>query len=322
MATGSLCIRGEYNYQLSKWFYTGDIFYWVDSSNATIADEDIFHGDMYWCGTYTYTTVKKVERTVHVYTTKYDLAIQLVRKQFNLYDPPDQGANTNTPPTSETTASSAQPILVGCGTGFFVTTDGYLLTCLHVIKKGHSYSVLSNSGVVKAASLVGFDEVMDLALLKVDCVSQPLNFGSIDNIRLGEAVFTIGFPSPEIQGLAPKVTKGIVSSLTGANDDVKSLQIDAAVQPGNSGGPLLTETGRVIGVVNARADDVLYATATGSPAQNVNYAAKREFVIAFLQSQADVWAKLQRIGSPAKTAEDAINNATPSVVLVAAFATE
>lgn len=67
---GALCTRGEYDYDLGSWYYTGETFFWVDSDNTTVADEDTFHGDMYWCGTYSYVTVKNVEKTVHAYTTK------------------------------------------------------------------------------------------------------------------------------------------------------------------------------------------------------------------------------------------------------------
>jgi len=320
MQNGALCIRGEYDYDLAEWDYWGELFYWVDSSNAMVADEDTFHGDMYWCGTYTYTTVKGVEKTVHAYTMKYDLALSMVRQKFNLYDPPDQGTDANTPITSETTEVSAQPIQVGSGTGFFISTDGYILTCFHVVKDGHLFLILSNDDDVKVANLIAFDEATDLALLKADCVSQPVNFGRKADIKLGETVFTIGFPAPQLQGFSPKVTKGIVSSLSGLKGDVRVIQIDAAVQPGNSGGPLMTENGRVIGVVNARANDVLYASVTGSPPQNINYAVKREFVMAFLQSQASVLAKLRTIGSGPKKPEEAVDETMPSVVLIAAFA--
>jgi len=324
MEDGALCVRGEFDYTLGDWFYTGETFFWVDSSNSTVADEDRFHGDMYWCGTYTYTTVKNIEKTVHAYTTDYNLAVALVRQKFNLYDPPNQGPDASVqsaPQAMDHTAKvGSQPVHIGSGTGFFITVDGYILTCYHVVRNGDSFLILSNDDSVTEANLVAFDETSDLALLKAECVSKPVNFGRMADIQLGQSVFTIGFPSPEVQGPSPKVTKGVVSSLTGLQGDVKTLQIDAAIQPGNSGGPLMTESGRVVGIVNAQANEVFYSAVTGSLPQNVNYAVKREFVIAFLQSLPGVASKLLTVGSGSKTPEEAVSDTISSVVLVGAFA--
>jgi len=326
MEHGALCRRGEYDYYLGEWYYTGEIFFWVDCTNATVADEDRFHGDMYWCGTYTYITVQNVEKTVHAYTTDLGVAVARVRQSFNLYDPPDQGVDATLPSAPETTSqgsdASSQVVQVGSATGFFVTTDGYILTCYHAVKDGIGFLILKNDGAVEPASIVAFDETSDLALLKADCVSTPVNFGRMADIQLGQSVFTIGYPSPQLQGLDAKVTKGVISSLTGLHGDVKVLQIDAAIQPGNSGGPLVTENGKVVGVVNAQANEVFYSRVTGSAPQNVNFAVKREFVMAFLQSQAEVASNLQTLGSGSTSPEEAIAETVPSVVLVSVFAEE
>ena len=144
----------------------------------------------------------------------------------------------------------------------------------------------------------------------------------MDNSSKTLAAPAVGFPSPDVQGYVPKVTKGIVSSLTGLKDDVRVMQFDAAIQPGNSGGPLLTEDGRVVGVVNARAAELFYANATGALAQNVNFAVKRDFVMAFLQGQSDVCPKLRTLGGNSGKPEDTVAATMSSVVLIAAFVSE
>jgi S1-C subfamily serine protease len=101
-------------------------------------------------------------------------------------------------------------------------------------------------------------------------------------VKLAQAVFTIGFPNLLQQGVAPKFTNGTISAISGARDDQRLFQISAPVQPGNSGGPLTDEQGDVIGVVNARLKPAA-APGHGDPApQNVNYAVKINIAAAML----------------------------------------
>ncbi len=93
--------------------------------------------------------------------------------------------------------------------------------------------------------------------------------------NLGATIFTIGFPRPSLQGFSPKVTKGVISGLNGIKDDISQYQIDAAVQPGNSGGPLADENGNIVGVIVGKLNDSYLIKNHGSIAQNVNYAIKK-----------------------------------------------
>lgn len=88
-----------------------------------------------------------------------------------------------------------------------------------------------------------------------------------------------------IQGTEQKATFGHVNSLSGLSDDVRLMQIDVPVQPGNSGGPLLDEHGRVIGVVNSILDPAAALKASGSLPQNVNYATKADYLIPLLSHE-------------------------------------
>lgn len=145
------------------------------------------------------------------------------------------------------------------GSGFIYKKDnkyGYILTNYHVIKDSNSINIINNNGEEEIAKILGYDELMDIAVLGVnkDYVSllAPISFNN--NINLGDTVFTVGSPSGiEYMGT---VTKGIISGLNREiliyNDNeeyiMNVIQTDAAINPGNSGGPLVNINGEVIGI--------------------------------------------------------------------------
>lgn len=113
-------------------------------------------------------------------------------------------------------------------------------------------------------------------------------------VRKGHEVFTVGFPNVGLQGFAPKLSMGIIASLSGARDDFRSFQISNPIQPGNSGGALLDDKGNVIGVVTAKLSQAAAVATTGTLAENVNYAVKSSFLLGFLEAMPEVMAKLRR----------------------------
>ncbi|GAO41267.1 S1C family serine protease [Flavihumibacter petaseus] len=140
------------------------------------------------------------------------------------------------------------------GTGFVISTDGYIVTNHHVIEGGLRYMVTLSTGQQVAASLKGSDPSTDIAILKVDVPGlRSLQFTDSSQLQPGQIAIAIGNPL----GLQFTVTAGVVSalgrSLRAGNgrliDDV--IQTDAALNPGNSGGPLLNSAGKVIGVNTA-----------------------------------------------------------------------
>src|ERR1039458_7438606 len=180
-----------------------------------------------------------------------------------------------------------------CGSGFFLTADGYFATNFHVIRNAASIHI-STFHDNHQAELVATDEEHDLAILKLDGKFSSLTIATSENVHLGEPVFTVGFPNPDLQGLAPKLTSGEISSLSGVHDDPSAFQISVPVQPGNSGGPLVMETGIVVGVVVARLHDSNTLEHTGSLPQNVNYAIKSDHLLKLLHSVPGLGAKLPK----------------------------
>ncbi len=171
------------------------------------------------------------------------------------------------------------------GSGFFVSDRGHLITNHHVVSDATVVKVRTVDGKVYDATVVKADLEVDLVLLKVE--GGPFtaqSFASSGSIRRGESVFALGFPQIQIQGLEPKITEGIISSLSGLADDPKNFQISNPIQPGNSGGPLVSEEGRVVGVVVATLSASYMQRTFGTVPQNVNYAIKSSHVLSFLAS--------------------------------------
>lgn len=152
--------------------------------------------------------------------------------------------------------------LYSTGTGFIYKVDsqnGYLITNYHVISGSSKLVVTMSDGEDVTASLAGGDQYLDIAVLKIakDKVKKVVEFGSSEDAKLGDTVFTIGTPIDT--QYSNTVTRGILSgkdrlvSVAVSNSNVedyvmKVLQTDASINPGNSGGPLLNSNGEVIGV--------------------------------------------------------------------------
>jgi uncharacterized protein len=205
------------------------------------------------------------------------------------------------------------------GSGFFVTEDGYLLTSYHVVADANTIKVKTTLGTFRTR-LVASDKANDVAMLKAEGTFPALPIAPSRGVKLGGSVFTIGFPNIDLQGFAPKLTKGEISSLTGAEDDPRAFQISVAVQPGNSGGPLVDMNGNVVGIVEARLADMPTLKSTGSLPQNVNYAVKSSVLSALLESLPEVSAKLKD-PSPGKDRkfEDVVKETEAATALVLVY---
>ena len=208
----------------------------------------------------------------------------------------------------------------GTGTGFFVTEDGYLVTNHHVVSGAASCMVKTRQGNLPAR-VVKTDEKNDLALLKVVGNFPALPVGNSKEAKLGDPVFTIGFPNTDVQGTEPKLTRGDINSLAGIKDDPRHFQISVPVQPGNSGGPLVDAAGNVVGVVTMRLGDWRTLKLTGALPQNVNYAVKSAHVRELVESvpEAAKKAKAARAEARPPKFEDIVKQVEDAVAIVMSY---
>ncbi|HVI51188.1 MAG TPA: serine protease [Candidatus Sulfotelmatobacter sp.] len=176
----------------------------------------------------------------------------------------------------------AHPVVTG--TLFFINGAGLGLTNAHVANGCQSLKVALPDGEAPA-NLVEADASNDLALVKVPGRQGPFaRFRAASPLRQGEDVVVYGFPLAGALSTQGNLTTGIVSALTGLKDDSRFLQITAPVQPGNSGGPLLDQSGRLVGVVVSKLNAMMVASSTGDMPQNVNFAIKSQIVSNFLET--------------------------------------
>ena len=159
--------------------------------------------------------------------------------------------------TTEYVATSytmQQYITSGAGSGVIVTENGYIVTNNHVIDEASAITVTLRNGESYPATLVGLDEDLDIALLKIEASGLTTAvFGTSDSLVVGQTIIVIGNPLGQLGG---SVSHGIISALDRAitidGKSMQLLQIDAAVNPGNSGGALFDEAGNLVGIVNAK----------------------------------------------------------------------
>ena len=208
-----------------------------------------------------------------------------------------QAAEAKPKPVPKTSASTT-------GSGFFVSKTGHVITNQHVVGNCKKVTVGDKADKQVEADILEMDRRNDLALLKISSLKMastetksliqklgieivPLASAGLlrsDDLELGEDVLVAGYPYGEIFSDTIKVTKGIVSANRGLGDDTGQFQIDAAVQPGNSGGPIYDENGNVVGVVISQLNKMKFAKMSGSLPENVNFGIKASTVRQFLSS--------------------------------------
>jgi S1-C subfamily serine protease len=202
-------------------------------------------------------------------------------------------AGASPPPASQPPAQSAsngengESHGVSSGTGFIITASGHVLTNNHVIDGCSDIAVRRNGELPQPAGLLFTDQTNDLALLKIDgsfTDSQIATIRVVPGVKAGEDVAVYGFPLAGTLSDTGNIVGGNISALAGLGSDVRLFQISAPIQPGNSGGPLLDKAGNVIGVVNAKLDELKMAASAGLMPQNVNFAIKASIATNFLDA--------------------------------------
>lgn len=173
---------------------------------------------------------------------------------------------------------------IATGTGFFINPTT-VITNYHVIADAKKIEVTFQNEHTVTAQLLGKDESNDVAVLQVEGLADrvvPLPLGITNSVREGERVYTIGFPLSSELGTRHKISEGLVNGLSGIRDDPTVFQISIPIQPGNSGGPLITSDGRVIGITSGVLSSVYYLRKTGTVPQNVNFAVKTDYILPVL----------------------------------------
>ena len=205
----------------------------VERSDSSSADsESAAEGTTVSSGMTTAQVAKTVSPSVVVITTE-----QVVYSQWSWY-----GQNQ---------------VESGAGSGVIISSDGYILTCAHVVDGASNITVTINDKDY-TATLVGEDTTSDIAVIKIDADGlTPATVGNSDSLKVGQNVMAVGNPLGELGGT---VTGGMISALnrsvtiqgTNSTNTMSLIQMDASVSPGNSGGGLFNMNGELVGIVNAK----------------------------------------------------------------------
>ena len=145
----------------------------------------------------------------------------------------------------------------GAGSGVLIDSDGYILTCYHVIKDARSIKVTTKNGAHYDATVVGYDDLTDLAVIKIKGSNfKTVTYGDSSSLSAGDVAVVMGNPLGQLGG---SISTGIISALDRSvvveGKAMTLIQTDAAINPGNSGGGLFDGTGKLIGIVVAKAGD-------------------------------------------------------------------
>jgi len=187
---------------------------------------------------------------------------------------------------------ASQPKASWSGSGFLISPSGLIATNYHVIESAMSLRVsFQSAGKEFTAKVILKDPNNDLAILQIDGFSLaalkqseiPYGLRHTRAVSIGDPIFTMGFPLSDILGQNVKYANGSISSKSGLLDDMVHLQINAPVQPGNSGSPLFDANGNVIGIVVSSLNSDWMHKHFGSLPQNVNFAVKADYLINLIE---------------------------------------
>lgn len=234
-----------------------------------------------------------------------------LEEERRLFEQERENADTLPPPRKDDDKR------IVAGSGFIITSDGYVVTNYHVIENATELTVRTTNGKTYQARVAKLDSAHDLAVLKIPAAGLPyIPIADSSGVKKGTSVLTGGFPQILVQGIEPKITDGIISSLAGIRDDASLFQISNPIQPGNSGGPLFTLDGNVIGIVSAKLSDRTMLKEFNSIPQNVNFAVKSSHLLELLKGMRAVRLPPPNPKRKFHTTEDVVGAVEPALVLV------
>lgn len=227
------------------------------------------------------------------------------------------------PPVASPGGSQAGSLRrIGTGTAF-VIGQNLIATNFHVIDGGTAWELrFPSTDEAWPLELVIADKANDLVVMRVKGAVSPLKPLSVvpaRTARLGEDVYSVGFPLTGLLSDGHKVSTGVVSGLAGLDNDPRFFQLTVPTQPGNSGGPIFNSKGEVVGILASTLSvDYLYK-ATRTVPQNVNFAIKSDYLL-LLVAQADSGTAVAKVSPSGVSRADQIANAQASIGLVSTFA--
>ena len=200
-------------------------------------------------------------------------------------------------------------IQVSSGSGFFVNKNGVILTNNHVVE-GCQLVTTERNGIAVPLRVLASDQLNDLAILKADFDSPDYFPLSLESPYLMQDIYVAGYPFGDAISTTVKVTKGIVSSLSGIGNNYSNIQIDAALQPGNSGGPVVNELGNVVGIAVAKLDTFVTLEAFGTVPEDTNFAVKSSIAKSMMDAHNIVVEKPSEIQMSSRDLSRKIQNST------------
>lgn len=233
------------------------------------------------------------------------------------------------------TSPSPQPVVrqpsvkqqvVSGGTGFLFSSKDYVITNHHLVRGRSSIKITFLDGEVVDAKIVSVDKQNDIAFLKLSrspkIPPSSLRIADSSTVKLGDKVFTIGYPASHLLGKSPKYSEGVINSIKGISDNPAYFQISVPIQPGNSGGPLFNERGEVIGITTSSLDSGLAKDSMGALPQNVNYAVKSLLIKNLMPTIPDIMVASRGIvvvpTEPENNLSNFIENVQNNIVLIEA----
>ncbi|SVD73784.1 uncharacterized protein METZ01_LOCUS426638, partial [marine metagenome] len=172
--------------------------------------------------------------------------------------------------------------LAGSGTGFAATSDGHIVTNYHVIN-GCTQVAVHDQGKSFITTTITQDPKSDLAILISD-LKPSIIYPLSTDLYLSDEIYSAGYPFGRFRA-SVNVNRGIISALTGPDDDISKFQIDAGLNPGNSGGPIVDKMGNALGVAVAKLDEDYALEEYGSIPELFNFAVNSMMVIGLFRSQ-------------------------------------
>ncbi|MDP8226155.1 MAG: serine protease [Candidatus Celaenobacter polaris] len=234
----------------------------------------------------------------------------------------------NYPANVEEKFGSTKEETENIGSGFIISESGLVVTNYHVIENKYDINVFfpSVNKTIKAKVELK-DKNNDLAIIRLNdfifsdiySSSIPFTISKSSTVKLGQEVFTLGFPLVEVLGQSVKLSTGSINSLYGIQDDPRVFQISNPVQPGNSGGPLFNNNGELIGIVFSSLNAKFFYENADIIPQNVNFSIKSDYLlnlISMLPDESEIFNRKNKLLG--KSLEIQIELLTPFILNIKA----